>query len=337
MAGIAIIGYGYWGPNLVRNFSAVPGSKVEWVIDLRTERLDIIKKQYPNIRTSSNYDDALNDPNVSAIVIATPVQYHYPMAKKALEHGKHVLIEKPMTQSSAEAEDLVALSKKKGVVLMVDHTFLYTGAVRKIKDLITSGEIGDIQYFDSTRINLGLLQQDINVLWDLAPHDISILFYLIGDRPVSVNATGVSHTPNGLENVAYLTVNYKTSHIAHFSCSWSSPVKIRKVIIGGTKKMIVFDDVEPSEKVKVYDTGYSVKTDEEKRSLLIDYRAGDIYVPKLEQKEALFGMAADFISAIEKGTQPISGWKVGLEVVKVLEAAQESIKNNGKEINIKFD
>jgi len=336
MTGIAIVGYGYWGPNLVRNFSTVPGSKVEWVVDLRTERLEVIKKQYPTIRTTANFDDALNDPAVAAVVIATPVQHHYHLAKKALEHGKHVLIEKPMTQSSAEAEELVEISKKKGLVLMVDHTFLYTGAVRKIKDLIHSGEIGDIQYFDSTRINLGLFQPDINVLWDLAPHDISILFYLISDRPVSVSATGISHTPNGLENVAYLTVNYDTGHIAHFSCSWSSPVKIRKVLIGGTKKMIVFDDVEPSEKVKIYDTGYTVKSDEEKRKLLIDYRVGDIYVPKLEQREALAGMASDFISAIEKGTTPVSDWKVGLEVVKVLEAAQESIKNKGKEVPIKF-
>jgi predicted dehydrogenase len=336
MTGIAIVGYGYWGPNLVRNFSTVPGSKVEWVADLRTERLEVIKKQYPAIRTTANFDDALNDPAVSAVVIATPVQHHYQLAKKALEHGKHVLIEKPMTQSSAEAEELVEISKKKGLVLMVDHTFLYTGAVRKIKDLINSGEIGDIQYFDSTRINLGLFQPDINVLWDLAPHDISILFYLVTGKPISVSATGISHTPNGLENVAYLTVNYDGAHIAHFSCSWSSPVKIRKMLIGGTKKMIVFDDVEPSEKVKVYDTGYSVKSDEEKRKLLIDYRVGDIYVPKLEQREALAGMAADFISAIENGTTPVSDWKVGLEVVKVLEAAQESIKNKGKEIKIQF-
>lgn len=336
MAGIAIVGYGYWGPNLVRNFSSVANSKVEWVVDMRPERLEIIKKQYPNVRTTGNLDDALNDAAVNAVVIATPVQYHYPLAKKALEHGKHVLIEKPMTQSSAEAEDLIALAQKKGLVLMVDHTFLYTGAVKKMKDLIESGEIGDIQYFDSTRINLGLFQQDINVLWDLAPHDISILFYLVPGKPVSVSATGISHTPNGLENVAYLTVNYDAQHIAHFSCSWSSPVKIRKMLIGGSKKMIVFDDLEPSEKVKIYDTGFSVKNDEDKRKLLIDYRVGDIYVPKLEQREALAGMASDFISAIEKGTSPVSDWRVGLEVVKVLEAAQESIKNKGKDVAIKF-
>ena len=336
MAGIAIIGYGYWGPNLVRNFSMAAGARVEWVVDMRPERLAALSKQYPDIKTTSRFEDVLNDASVTAVVIATPVQHHYHLAKKALEHGKHVLIEKPMTQSSAQAEELIAISKQKGLVLMVDHTFLYTGAVRKIKELIDSGEIGEIQYFDSTRINLGLFQPDINVLWDLAPHDISILFYLINGRPVSVSATGISHTPNELENVAYLTVHYDSAHIAHFSCSWSSPVKIRKILIGGTKKMIVFDDVEPSEKVKIYDTGYTVKSDEDKRNLLIDYRAGDIYVPKLEQREALAGMAADFISAIAHGTTPLSDWKVGLEVVKVLEAAQEYIKNKGKEVEIKF-
>lgn len=336
MTGVAIIGYGYWGPNLVRNFSMVKDSYVKWVVDFRIERLNLVSKLYPTIHTSSNLDDVLNDNDVSAVIIATPVQFHFDIAKKALEKGKHVLIEKPMTSTSAEAEELVAISKRMGLVLMVDHTFLYTGAVRKMKDLIDSGEIGEIQYFDSTRINLGLFQQDINVLWDLAPHDISILFYLMPGKPVSVSATGISHTPNGLENIAYLTVNYDATHIAHFSCSWSSPVKIRKMLIGGTKKMIVFDDVEPSEKVKIYDTGFSVKNDEDKHKLLIDYRAGDIYVPKLEQKEALAGMAEDFISAIKLGTQPVSDWRVGLDVVKVLEAAQMSIKNYGQVVPVKF-
>ena len=337
MINIGIVGYGYWGPNLVRNFNMVDGCKVKWVADQRTERLVNVAKIYPDIMTTASLDDLYNDPELHAIVIATPVHTHFPMAKKALENGKHVLLEKPMTQSSEEAKTLVALSQEKGLVLMVDHTFLYTGAVQKIKELIDSGDLGDIQYFDSTRINLGLFQQDINVLWDLAPHDISILFHLINERPVSVCATGVSHTPNGLENIAYLTVRYPSDRIAHFSCSWTSPVKIRKILIGGTKKMVMFDDVEPTEKVKVYDTGYAVMNDEDKRKLLIDYRTGDIFVPKLAQKEALGGMANDFISAIAKGTRPLSDWKIGLEVVQVLEAAQESIKNNGKEIFIETE
>lgn len=335
MIHVAIIGYGYWGPNLVRNFNAVEGCVVKWVSDLRQPRLDLISKQYPNINTTQNVEDIFSDPAVDAVIVATPVHQHYPLALKALHAGKHVLIEKPMTPSVAEAEALGALAKEKGLVLMVDHTFLYTGAVQKIKDLVEKGEIGDIEYFDSTRINLGLFQQDVNVLWDLAPHDISILFHIVKEKPVSVCATGVSHTPNGIENIAYLTVNYASRKIAHFNCSWTSPVKLRTILIGGSKKMVLFDDVEPSEKVKVYDTGYNVSSDEEKRSLLIDYRTGDIFTPKLAQKEALFGMATDFIQAITTGSIPLSNWELGRDVVSLLEAAQESIRNKGKEVILK--
>jgi predicted dehydrogenase len=332
MINIAIVGYGYWGPNLVRNFSGVEWCNVKWVADLRPERLQAIAKLYPNVLVTNNLDEIFNDPEVDAIVIATPVHTHFPLAIKALNSGKNVLLEKPMTQSVKEAEELIALSKLKGLVLMVDHTFLYTGAVDKIKSLIKNGELGEIEYFDSTRINLGLFQPDVNVLWDLAPHDISILFHLIDERPTSVCATGISHTPNGIENIAYLTVNYASKRIAHFSCSWTSPVKIRKILIGGSKKMVMFDDVEPTEKVKVYDTGYNITNDDEKRNLLIDYRTGDIFVPKLSQKEALSGMAKDFINAIKTGEQPLSDYQIGLEVVQILEAAQESIRNNGREI-----
>ncbi len=336
MIRIAIIGYGYWGPNLVRNFYNTPNCSVDLVVDSRQDRLDLVRKNFPATRVSTNIDDALKSTDIDAVVIATPTASHYGLAKTALENGKHVLVEKPMAKSVSEAEDMIETAEKAGKLLMVDHTFLYTGSVKKMKQLIDSGDVGDITYFDSTRINLGLFQPDINVLWDLAPHDISILFHLIHSRPVSVSATGISHTPNGLENVAYLTVNYDSSHIAHFSCSWSSPVKIRKILIGGTKKMIMFDDVEPSEKVKVYDTGYSVKDDEDKRKLLVDYRVGDIYIPKLDQKEALSGMAADFINSIISGGTPVSNNRIGLEVVKVLEAAQESISSKGKEVMIKY-
>jgi predicted dehydrogenase len=332
MINVAIIGYGYWGPNLVRNFNSVEGCSVKWVSDLRDERLTTVKKLYSNIQTTSDIDELLNDAEVDAVIIATPVHTHFSMAKKALEKGKNVLLEKPMTQSAEEAKELIALSRQKGLVLMVDHTFLYTGAVNKIKSLISNGELGEIEYFDSTRINLGLFQPDVNVLWDLAPHDISILFHLIQERPISVCATGVSHTPNGIENIAYLTVNYASKKIAHFSCSWASPVKIRKILIGGSKKMVVFDDVEPTEKVKIYDTGYNVTNDDDKRNLLVDYRTGDIFVPKLAQKEALSGMAKDFIHSIQTGEKPLSDCIIGLEVVQILEAAQNSIRNNGKEV-----
>jgi len=329
---IAIIGYGYWGPNLVRNFSLVNNCKVKMVSDFRQDRLVIVSKTYPGIKVSTDPDDILLSKEIDAVVIATPVFTHFSLAKKALENGKHVLLEKPMTSTIKEAEELMNLAKQKGLLLMVDHTFLYTGAVMKMKQLINEKTIGEIQYFDSSRINLGLFQIDVNVLWDLAPHDISILLHLINKKPYSVNATGISHTKNGIENVAYLTINYSENFIAHFSCSWTSPVKLRTMLIGGDKKMMVFNDLEPSEKIRIYDTGYNYKTDEEKNRLMVDYRTGDVYIPKLESKEALFGMASDFINSIINKTEPLSNSKLGLDVIQILEASQQSIKNKGKEI-----
>jgi predicted dehydrogenase len=332
MIKIGIIGYGYWGPNLVRNFSGLSSCSVKYVSDFRQERLAIVSKNFPGINTTTNPDDIIMSKDVDAVVIATPVFTHFALAKKALENGKHVLLEKPMTSTVKEAEELMSLAAKKGLLLMVDHTFLYTGAVRKMKDLIDSGAIGDIHYFDSTRINLGLFQPDVNVLWDLAPHDISILLYLIDKKPQSVNATGVSHTRNGIENIAYLTVNYQSDIIAHFNCSWTSPVKLRTLLIGGDKKMMMFNDLEPTEKIKIYDTGYDHKTDEEKQRVLVDYRTGDIFIPKVEIREALHSMADDFVTSIMKKKEPVSNAGIGLEVIKILEASQKSIKNKGQEI-----
>ncbi|MDZ4845698.1 MAG: Gfo/Idh/MocA family oxidoreductase [Chitinophagales bacterium] len=334
---IAIIGYGYWGPNLLRNFSQRDDCNVTIVSDLRRERLQAVKKSYPNICTVESPDDVLNDKTIDAVCIATPVYSHFELAQKALKNGKHVMVEKPMTSTSAESKKLIDLALKQKKVLMVDHTFLYTGAVQKIKEIVDAKSIGEIKYFDSTRINLGLFQPDINVLWDLAPHDISILNFLVKEKPVSLNATGISHTHNGLENVAYLTLNYQNNLIAHFNCSWTSPVKIRKILIGGSKKMILFDDVEPTEKVKVYDTTYNIKprSDESKRQLLVDYRTGDIFIPKLKKTEALEGVANDFVLAITKNKKPVSDMYDGLQVVKILEAAQQSIKQNGKEVKLK--
>jgi predicted dehydrogenase len=334
MIKIAIIGYGYWGPNLVRNFANAKDCAVHTVVDFRPERLEVAKRNHASVNTSNNPDDVFNNNEIDAIVIATPVFTHFELAKKALENGKHVLLEKPMTSSVAEAEQLIEIANKNKKVLMVDHTFLYTGAVQKMKRMIEDDEIGNIKYFDSTRINLGLFQPDVNVLWDLAPHDISILNYLIKEKPYSVQATGISHTNNGIENIAFLTVNYNSDFIAHFNCSWTSPVKIRLMLIGGDKKMVVFNDLEPTEKIKIYDTGYNHKTDEEKNRILVDYRAGDIFIPKVENKEALAGMAADFISAIINNTTPISNFQSGLDVISILEASQKSIKNQGKEIVI---
>nr|HNI33676.1 Gfo/Idh/MocA family oxidoreductase [Chitinophagales bacterium] len=303
-------------------------------VDFRSERLDNVKRFNANIAIASDTNDVFNNNEIDAVVIATPVFTHFDLAKKALEKGKHVLIEKPITRTVSESEYLIELAKKQNKVLMVDHTFLYTGAVQKMKNMIEDGDIGSVKYFDSTRINLGLFQPDVNVLWDLAPHDISILTYLIRERPYSVQATGISHTQNNIENIAYLTVNYQSNFIAHFNCSWTSPVKIRLMLIGGDKKMMVFNDLEPTEKIRIYDTGYSYKTDEEKQKILVDYRAGDIYIPKIESKEALSGMALDFINSILNQKTPISSAESGLEVVKILEASQQSIKSKGKEIII---
>lgn len=332
---IGIIGFGYWGTNLVRNFAALKDVNLKYVADSRPEREVALKKLCPTAQFVNSHNTVIEDPEIDAVIIATPVHSHFELALNALINDKHVLLEKPMVSGTNQALTLIELAEKKNKVLMVDHTFLYTGSVQKMKSLIDKGEIGNIKYFDSTRINLGLFQPDVNVLWDLAPHDISILHYLVNEKPYSLNANGVSHTNNGIENIAYINVNYASGFIAHFSCSWSSPVKIRMMLIGGDKKMIVFNDIEPTEKIKVYDTGYEHKTDEDKKNILVDYRTGDIYTPKLESKEALALMAADFVSSILNKTRPVSDFTSGLEVIKILEASQESIKNKGKEVLVK--
>lgn len=332
---VGVIGYGYWGPNIVRNFFATPDCTVRMVADGRPERLNLLAKTFPSIQGVGDAEDIIGSKDVDAIVIATPVHTHFELAKRSLLQGKHVLIEKPMTSSVREADELIELATKKGLTLMADHTFLYTGAVQKMKEIIRTEVIGTPLYFDSSRINLGLFQPDINVLWDLAPHDISILTYLITEIPESINATGISHTGNKIENIAYLTVNYNSNFIAHFVCSWSSPVKVRQTLIGGDKKMILYNDLEPSEKVRVYDTGYNHKTEEDRNRIMVDYRTGDVFIPKLSSREALAGVADDFIQSVIHKRDPMSNATLGKSVVRILEASQESIKNNGKEIRIK--
>ncbi len=334
MIGIGLIGYGYWGPNLLRNFWNNPHCDVKAVADARQERLSLVGKQYPAITLTTNAKDLLHNSDVDAVVIATPVQTHYALAKEALQNGKHVLIEKPMTANSAEARELMELADSKGLTLMVDHTFLYTGAVAKIHELVDSGTIGDLAYFDSTRINLGLFQPDVNVLWDLAPHDLSILLHIEKRMPRSVNATGISHTANGIENIAFMTVNYDHDFIAHFNCSWTSPVKVRQTLIGGKQKMVVYNDLEPSEKIRVYDTGYKHNSEEEKVKIMVEYRTGDVYIPKIDTQEALYKMTLDFAAAIMEGKAPMASAELGCRVVMLLEAAQQSINANGKEIKL---
>ncbi|HEY1005592.1 MAG TPA: Gfo/Idh/MocA family oxidoreductase [Sphingobacteriaceae bacterium] len=332
MINIGIIGYGYWGPNLVRNFFAAKDCCIRAVADARPERLESLRKTFPGITGVRKSDDVILDPEIDAVVIATPVSTHFALARKALKNGKHVLVEKPLTSSVLEAELLISLAAQKNLLLMVDHTFLYTGAVEKMKQLVAQNELGNIRYLDSTRINLGLFQSDINVLWDLAPHDLSILSYILEETPCSVNATGITHTRNGIENIAYLTVNYKSGFIAHFNCSWTSPVKVRMMLLGGDRKMILYNDLEPTEKVKVYDSGYSLVNDEDKKKIMVDYRTGDIHVPKVNTSEALLGMARDFIDCISTGRTPRSSWMIGLEVVRILEASDRSIREHGREV-----
>jgi predicted dehydrogenase len=332
---LGVIGYGYWGPNLVRNFFAANDCTVKAVADGRPERLAALAKIFPSVKGVKDAEDIINDTEIDAVVIATSVLSHFPLAKKALNSGKHVLIEKPMTASVAEADELIELATQKGLTLMVDHTFLYTGAVAKMKELIDSKVIGTPRYFDSSRINLGLFQPDVNVIWDLAPHDLSILTYLVDQAPASINATGISHTKNNIENIAYMTVNYDSDFIAHFNVSWTSPVKVRQTLIGGDVKMIVYNDLEPSEKIRVYDTGYNHKTEEYENKIMVDYRTGDVYIPKLGTQEALLGVANDFVQCIINKKEPRANAHLGRQVVRILEASQVSIKNNGKEVCIR--
>jgi predicted dehydrogenase len=303
--------------------------------DLEDDRLNFIQSLYPTIKTSKDYREIIKDPSIEAVAICTPVFTHFEIACYALEHGKHILIEKPMTSTADQAEELVNLAEAKDRVILVDHTFLFTGAVRKMKETIESGEIGEIYYFDSVRVNLGLFQHDVNVVWDLAPHDISIMDYLINRKAESVVATGSDHVGDGLEDVAYVTVFYPDNIIAHIHVNWLSPVKIRETQISGTKKMIVWDDNLPSEKVKIYDKGIEViQSKDQIYKTLIQYRTGDMYCPKIPQVEALGVEMEHFADCIHKKVKPISDGHAGLRVVKFLEMSEKSIKNRGKEIRL---
>jgi predicted dehydrogenase len=334
MLRIGVIGYGYWGPNIVRNFSTANGSEVTMVCDMNQQTLKKVKKVYPQINVTDNIDELIKNPEVDAIAIATPVFTHHDLAKKALETGKSVFLEKPFTYTVAEAEDLVELAAKKNLKLMVDHTFLYTGAVRKIRHLIDDGVLGNLYYFDSIRVNLGLFQHDVNVVWDLAPHDISIMDYVIGEKPQAVVATGIGHFGRGLEDIAYLTFYYDHNIIAHINVNWLSPVKVRTTLIGGEKKMLVWNDLEPDEKIKIYDKGVQVKTKEGKYNLLVDYRSGDMWAPKVEQTEALKLMAEKFVDYVENGGTVVNDGIAGLNNIKMLEAAAKSLNSKGQMVYI---
>ena len=334
MINIAVVGYGYWGPNVLRNFYEHDDANVVRCCDVNPKRLALVKSKYPSVEVSENFEDVLNDDKVDAVAIVTPVATHYEFARKALEHGKHVLVEKPLAASVAEAESLVTIAESHKLTLMVNHTFIYTGAVRKMKEIVETGDIGKLYYFDSVRINLGLIQKDVNVLWDLAPHDLSIMEHLVNEEPTSVCANGTCHFGNGIESVAYLTVYFNSGLIAHFHNNWLAPVKIRSIIVGGSKKMILYDDMEASEKIKVYDKGVEVNEPEKIHETLISYRLGDMWAPKLDNAEALRLVATEFIESVQSGRKPITDGVSGLNVVRILEASEMSIKHKGREVKL---
>lgn len=344
MIGIGIIGYGYWGPNLVRNFYETPDCRVVGVSDLRADRLARVRARYPTIDTAADYRDLLRDSRVDAVAIATPVSTHFELGMQALRMGKHVLVEKPMTLDVEQALRLVDEADRRNRILAVDHTFVYTGAVRKIHELWSSGDLGDTYYYDSVRVNLGLFQHDVNVVWDLAVHDLSIIDRLVPAQPVGVSASGMRHVPGEPESMAYLTLHFEGAFMAHVHVNWLAPVKVRRTLIGGSRKMIVYDDLEPSEKVKVYDRGVTLNRDPadaaggdgngHRHAMLVGYRAGDVWAPQLDMTEALSTELRHFIDCIKQAQAPIVDGHAGLRVVRVLEAAAHSMRESGRIVEL---
>lgn len=331
---VGVIGCGYWGPNLIRNFNENEHTDIRYACDLDPKSLQRIKLRYPSVIPTQNYRTLLKDKNLQLVAVATPVHTHYSLGMEILDAGKHLLMEKPLAASVKEAEKLVNLAARKNLMLFVDHTFLFTGAVRKMKDCISAGSLGDLYYFDSVRVNLGLFQSDVNVVWDLASHDVSIMDHIVPDHPKSVMAVGGRHTDHGIEDIAYVTVTFNGAFMAHFHVNWLSPVKIRRIIVGGTKKMIVFDDLDPAEKIKIYDKGItSTKKDAETlHRAIIQYRIGDMHAPKIDQTEALKVMVDHLVECLTESKKPISDGESGLRVVRILEAADKSIKKGGVKV-----
>ena len=343
MIRLGVVGYGYWGPNVVRNFSEVPGCQLVAVSDMQPERLAAVRARYPGVDTFTDPSELVTDPRIDAVAIVTPVSTHYELAMLALRAGKHVLVEKPLAATSDEAVRLVDEADRRGLVLSVDHTFVYTSAVRKIRELVTTDGLGDIYYYDSVRVNLGLFQHDVNVLWDLAVHDLAILDHVLPAQPCAVSATGMSHLGGGPENIAYLTLFFDSRLIAHIHVNWLAPVKVRRTLIGGSRKMIVYDDLEPSEKIKVYDKGVTVNGNgngnengngTQTYRMLVDYRSGDMCAPRLDITEALSTEAKHFITCVEQRQPTMTDGQAGLRVVRVLEAASRSIAARGRVVEL---
>jgi len=336
MINVGLIGYGYWGPNLARNLAETDGVRVAAIAEARPERRDAAARRHPGVFLCGDAMSLMARDDVEAVVIATPLNTHYALAKAAIERGKHVLVEKPLAPSRAEAESLADLADSRGVRLMVDHTFVYTGAVRTMRELVDSGRLGDLLYLDSVRVNLGLFQQDTNVIWDLAAHDLSIMDYLIDARPVAISADGTAVAGFDRENVAYITVHFDNGFLAHFHVNWLAPVKIRQMLLGGRQRMLVYDDTDPSEKIRVYDKGvdFDVRDDQTRRQILVSYRTGDMHAPKLDRREALALVVQEFADAIGQGRAPLTDAAAGIRVVALLEAADRSLRAQGQRIRM---
>jgi len=338
MLNVGLIGYGYWGPNLARNLFEAEGIRLTTIADARAERRAAAERRHPGIRTVADDATLIESREVDAVVIATPLATHAPLAMAAISRGKHVLVEKPLASSRKDAEALASLADKRGVCLMVDHTFVYTGAVRKIRSIIDAGDLGQLLYLDSVRVNLGLFQQDSNVIWDLAVHDLSVMDHLIDAKPVAVSADGTAVAGYQHENIAYLTVHFDNGFLAHFHVNWLAPLKIRHMLIGGSQRMLVFNDMEPSEKVLVYDKGVDLnlnaQDDQARRKILISYRTGDMHAPRLDRTEALAGVVQEFAEAITQKRPPLTGGASGIRVVSLLEAAEQSLRSEGRRIRL---
>jgi predicted dehydrogenase len=335
MLRFGVIGYGYWGPNIVRNLDSLDDVKVVAVADKSPTARRRVCKAYPGIRITADSSEVLSATDIDAIAVVTPVWNHYEITKAALENGKHVFVEKPFTSSVAQAEELIELAAFKKLQIMVDHTFLFTGAVKKIAQLLDEGELGKLYYYDSTRVNLGLFQHDVNVIWDLAPHDLSIIDHLIKETPEAISATGQTHL-NGFEDVAFMTLYFPNKIIAHINVNWLSPVKVRTTLIGGEKKMLVWNDLEADEKIKIYDKGVDITNREGLYNLLVNYRSGDMWAPQVEQVEALRMELVYFIECIVHNKTPFNDGLAGLRVVKILESANESVRRRGALVHLDF-
>jgi predicted dehydrogenase len=335
MVKVGIVGYGYWGPNLVRNFAETPGAAVAAVADVDTAKLAVVQRRHPAVKATTEFQDLLADPSIDAIAIATPVDTHFDLGMAVLGAGKHLWLEKPMASTSIQARKLVDEAERRQRVLFVDHTFIYTGAVRKMAEIIKGGDLGRVYYYDSTRVNLGLFQRDVNVIADLAVHDFSILDYLLGEHPAAVSASGTNHFPGTPENLAYITLFYDSGIIAHTNVSWLAPVKVRQILVGGSKKMIIYNDLEPSEKIKVYDKGISFTDDPAKiQEMRVGYRTGDMWAPKLSGTEALSMGGEHFVDCIEHRKVPETDGKLGTRVVELIEAATSSMRKKGETVYI---